>query len=97
MVTAFALFFSTFSTPILSAAFTFGLCRSPDTSAPTCGTSSRSSQSPSRRRSHAALYWVLPNLAPFDVKAQVVHGRPVAAGYVALDASPTGFCISPCC
>ena len=25
-------------------------------------------------RWRAALYWVLPNLAPFDVKAQVVHG-----------------------
>ena len=28
------------------------------------------------------LYYLLPNLAPFDVKAQVVHGQPVAAGYV---------------
>jgi hypothetical protein len=28
------------------------------------------------------LYYVLPNLAPFDVTAQVVHGRAVAVGYV---------------
>ena len=27
----------------------------------------------------AALYYVLPNLAPFDVKSQVVHAQPVAA------------------
>ena len=31
-----------------------------------------------------AVYWVLPNLAPFDVRAQVVHGQPVAASYVML-------------
>ncbi len=30
------------------------------------------------------LYYVLPNLAPFDVKTQVVHAQPIAAGYVAL-------------
>ena len=27
---------------------------------------------------------MLPNLAAFDVKAQVVHAQPVEAGYVAL-------------
>ena len=31
-----------------------------------------------------ALYWVLPNLAPFDVRAQVVHGDPVSVGYILL-------------
>jgi Cu-processing system permease protein len=31
-----------------------------------------------------ALYYILPNLAPFDVKAAVVHGQPVSAAYVAL-------------
>ena len=30
------------------------------------------------------LYYVLPNLAPFDVKSQVVHAQPIPAGYVAL-------------
>ncbi len=29
-----------------------------------------------------ALYYLLPNLAPFDVTAQVVHGQPVPAGYL---------------
>ena len=31
-----------------------------------------------------ALYYVLPNFAAFDVKAQVVHGLPVERGYLAL-------------
>jgi hypothetical protein len=30
------------------------------------------------------MYWVLPNLASFDVKTRVVHGQPVSAGYMAL-------------
>jgi len=33
-----------------------------------------------------ALYYALPNLAPFDVKAAVVHGQPVSAAYVGLTA-----------
>ena len=32
-----------------------------------------------------ALYYALPNLAPFDVKTQFVHAQPVAAGYVGAD------------
>jgi hypothetical protein len=28
------------------------------------------------------LYWVLPNLAQFDVKNDVVHGQPVPFGYM---------------
>jgi ABC-type transport system involved in multi-copper enzyme maturation permease subunit len=30
------------------------------------------------------LYWVLPNLAQFDVKTEVVHGLPVSIGSMAL-------------
>ena len=51
---------------------------------PTCGTSRRSSIRRSRRGSRAALYYVLPNLAPFDVKAEVVHGVPMSARTSAL-------------
>jgi hypothetical protein len=32
------------------------------------------------------LYWILPNLSPFDVRAQVVHGSAVSASYMALSA-----------
>ena len=31
-----------------------------------------------------ALYYVLPNFASFDIKAQVVHGMPVDPGYIAI-------------
>jgi len=30
------------------------------------------------------VYWVLPNLAQFDVKTEVVHGLPVTIGYMGL-------------
>jgi len=83
LVTAVALFFSTFSTPILSAALTFGvyvvghftadLRRFQDVV-----------DSPAAARVARGLYWVLPNLAQFDVKSDIVHGRHVAAGYVAV-------------
>jgi hypothetical protein len=31
-----------------------------------------------------AVYYVLPNLSPFDVKGQVVHGGSVAPAHVVL-------------
>jgi ABC-type transport system involved in multi-copper enzyme maturation permease subunit len=83
LVTAIAVFFSTFSTPILSAAFTFGFYVVGHFSAEL-----RNFQdvvdSPAAARVARGLYWVLPNLAPFDVKASVVHGQPVTLGYVGL-------------
>ena len=79
----FALFFSTFSTPILSAALTFSLFIVGHFSADLLNFQDVV-ESPAAGRLAAALYWVLPNLAQFDVKAQVVHGQAVSAGYVAL-------------
>jgi ABC-type transport system involved in multi-copper enzyme maturation permease subunit len=83
LVTAIALFFSTFSTPMLSAALTFGFYVVGHFS-----TDLRNFQevvdSPLAARFARGLYWVLPNLAQFDVKADVVHGLPVSAGYVAV-------------
>jgi ABC-type transport system involved in multi-copper enzyme maturation permease subunit len=86
LITAIALFFSTFSTPILSAAFTFGffivghfsvdLRNFKDVvNSPVAGALAR------------GLYWVLPNLAQFDIKNTVVHGQPVTAGYMGLVAA----------
>ena len=81
IVTAIALFFSTFSTPMLSAAFTFAL-----TIAGHFSTDLRNFQdvldAPTAQRLARGVYWLLPNLAQFDVKTAVVHGQPVAAGYV---------------
>jgi ABC-type transport system involved in multi-copper enzyme maturation permease subunit len=86
LVTAIAMFFSTFSTPILSAALTFGLYLVGHFSADL-----RNFQdvvdSPFAARFVRALYWVLPNLAQFDVKDNIVHGQPVPMGYIALSAA----------
>jgi ABC-type transport system involved in multi-copper enzyme maturation permease subunit len=86
LVTAIALFFSTFSTPILSAALTFGLFVVGHFSTD-LRNFDQVVDSPAAARLARGLYWVLPNLAQFDVKTQVVHGQPVAAGYVALTAA----------
>jgi ABC-type transport system involved in multi-copper enzyme maturation permease subunit len=83
LVTAIALFFSTFSTPLLSAALTFGLFVVGHFSADLRNFEA-AVDSPAAGRIARALYWVLPNLAQFDVKANVVHGRHVPPGYVAL-------------
>jgi ABC-type transport system involved in multi-copper enzyme maturation permease subunit len=85
LVTAIALFFSTFSSPILSAAMAFALYAighlSPDFK-------NLGPLLESRAVGIVAetLYYVLPNLAAFDVKAEVVHARPLATSYVATTA-----------
>jgi ABC-type transport system involved in multi-copper enzyme maturation permease subunit len=81
LVTAIALFFSTFSSPMLSAALTFALYL-----AGHFNTELRNFDQVVRSRPAAwlarGLYHVLPDLSAFDVKTQVVHGLPVGAGYV---------------
>ena len=83
LVTAIALFFSTFSSPILAASFTVGLVIAGQFDADL-----RNFQSivHSSLVGHVTrgLYYALPNMAAFDVKAQVVHALPVPAGYLAL-------------
>jgi ABC-type transport system involved in multi-copper enzyme maturation permease subunit len=83
VVTAIAVFFSTFSTPLLSAALTFAFFIAGRFSADL-----RNFDQVVDSKAAAALanglYWILPNLGPFDVRAQVVHGQPVTAGYIAL-------------
>jgi ABC-type transport system involved in multi-copper enzyme maturation permease subunit len=86
IITAIALFFSTFSTPILSAAFTFGLFIVGRFSTD-LRNFEQVVQSPAAAKLARGLYWVLPNLAQFDVKAQVVHAQPVPLGYIALTAT----------
>ena len=81
LVTAIAVFFSTFSTPILSAAFTFGLYIVGHFSSD-LRDFGQVVDNPMTARLARALYWVLPNLAAFDVKPQVVHGVPIPAGYI---------------
>jgi ABC-type transport system involved in multi-copper enzyme maturation permease subunit len=83
LVTAVALFFSTFSTPMLSAAFTFGLYIVGHFSGD-LRNFQQVVDSPGAARLARGLYWVLPNLAQFDVKSDVVHGVPVPLGYIAI-------------
>ena len=83
LVTAIALFFSTFSSPILSAVLTFGLFVVGHFNAD-LRNFERVVDSPVAASLARALYYALPNLAPFDVKAQVVHGHAVSLGYVAV-------------
>ena len=83
LITAIALCFSTFSTPILSAAFTFGLYLVGHFNAD-LRNFENVVDSPAVAAVARVLYYVLPNLAPFDVKADVVHAQPVGAMYIAL-------------
>ncbi len=42
----------------------------------------RRSTCPGSRGSRAALYYLLPNLAPFNVKAEVVYGMAIGRAHV---------------
>ena len=83
LITALALFFSTFSTPMLSAALTFGFYVAGHFNADL-----RNFEQVVDSRAAAwlarGLYHLLPDLSAFDVKTAVVHGLPVPAGYLAL-------------
>jgi len=83
IVTALALFFSTFSTPMLSAAMTFGLYVVGHFTDDLRNFADLVGSSPAARLVRG-LSWALPNLAQFDVRADVVHGLPVAFGYIGL-------------
>ncbi len=83
LVTAVALFFSTFSSPILSAVLTFGLYMVGHFNADLRNFENVVDSAGAVYLARA-LYYALPNLAPFDVKAAVVHGEAVSFGYVAM-------------
>jgi hypothetical protein len=81
VVTATALLFSTFSSPLLSAVLTFGLYIAGNFSAE-LGNFATIVESTTVGMLARALYYVLPNFASFDVKAAVVHAQPVTASYM---------------
>jgi ABC-type transport system involved in multi-copper enzyme maturation permease subunit len=83
LVTAIAVFFSTFSTPILSAALTFGFFIVGHFSGDLRNFKDVVDSSAAAGLARG-LYWVLPNLAQFDVKSAVVHGQTVTAGYLGI-------------
>ena len=86
LVTAVALLFSTFSTPMLSAALTFGLWVAGHFNADLKGFGSVVA-SPFAAAATRTLYYVLPNFAAFDIKSPVVHGEHVAGSYILLATS----------
>jgi ABC-type transport system involved in multi-copper enzyme maturation permease subunit len=83
LVTSIALFLSTFSNPALSAALTFGVFLIGHLSGDLRNFRDVV-DSPAAQRIARGLYWVLPNLAQFDVKSDVVHGQSVPPGYIAM-------------
>ena len=86
LVTAIALFFSTFSSPFLSAALTFGLWVIGHFNADLRNFEAVVESRPAAYLARG-LYYVLPNFAAFDIKTQVVYALPVSASYVAATAA----------
>ena len=82
IVTAIALLFSTFSTPILAAALTFGLYIAGHFNADLRNFDRIVESQPAVWLARG-MYHVLPDFSAFDVKTEVVHGLPVPAGYLA--------------
>jgi ABC-type transport system involved in multi-copper enzyme maturation permease subunit len=82
LVTALALFFSTFSTPMLSAVLTFGLYVAGHFNADLKNFDKVVNSEVAIWLSRG-MYHVLPDLSAFDVKTEVVHGLPVTMGYLA--------------
>jgi Cu-processing system permease protein len=81
LVTAFALFFSTFSTPMLSTLFTLGLF--------IAGVFdndllefARGAQNPAVGRLLHALYYVVPNFHNFNVIAAAAHGEAIPGALI---------------
>jgi ABC-type transport system involved in multi-copper enzyme maturation permease subunit len=83
VVTAIALFFSTFSTPMLSAALTFGLFVAGRFSTD-LRNFNQVTDSPVATAVTRLLYWLLPNFGPFDIRSQVVHGQALSTGELLL-------------
>ena len=84
IVTAVALFFSTFSSPMLAAALTFGLYVVGHFNADLKNFEAVVESKPVVYVARA-LYYLLPNLAPLDIKSEVVHAVPVPAAYLLLN------------
>ena len=83
LVTALALFFSTFSSPLLATLLTIGLWVAGHFNADLRNFQAVMN-SPAAASIARVLYYVLPNLAPFDVKAEAVYGMPIAMRHIAL-------------
>ena len=87
LVTAVALFWSTFSSSaLLSAALTVGMYVAGQFGADLRNLG-QVVESPAAAAIGWGLFYVLPNFAAFDIKAQAVHALPIQASYLALTAA----------
>jgi len=93
IVTAIALLFSTFSSPMLAAALTFGLYVVGHFNADLKNFEAVVDSRPLAYLARA-LYYLLPNLASLDIKSQVVHAVPISAGYLLLNTVYAGLYVS---
>jgi ABC-type transport system involved in multi-copper enzyme maturation permease subunit len=82
LVTALALFFSTYSSPLLATLLTVALWVAGHFNADLRNFGNVVDSAAAAAIARAA-YYVLPNLAPFDVKAEVVYGMPISMRHVA--------------
>lgn len=83
VVTAVALFFATYSSPLMTAIFTLGVYVAGQFSAD-LKAFDRIVDSPAAIAIATVCYYVLPDFAKFDVKLAVVHGLPVSTEYIAI-------------
>ena len=84
LLTAVALFFSTFSSSaLLSVVFTVGIFVAGLISADLRNFTDIVNVHPLVGQLVSTIGWLLPAFSEFDVKTQVVHGRSVPAGFVA--------------
>jgi ABC-type transport system involved in multi-copper enzyme maturation permease subunit len=93
VVTALALFFSSYSSPMLAAVFTLALYVVGQFNADL----KRFDEIVDSRLAAAigkACYYLLPDFSKFDVKLPVVHGIPVSGAYVGMTAAYAAFYIA---
>ena len=83
LVTAIALFFSSFAGPLVAILLTVALWVAGHFNAD-LRQFEQVVDSPVIVAIARGLYYTLPNLSPFNVKAEIVHGIPVSASHVVL-------------
>ena len=93
LVTALALFFSTYSSPLLATLLTIGLWVAGHFNAD-LRNFEQVMDSAAAAGLARAVYYLLPNLAPFDVKAEVVYGMPISLRHVAYTLAYAGIYIT---
>jgi ABC-type transport system involved in multi-copper enzyme maturation permease subunit len=93
LVTAVALFFSTFSSPILSSALTFAIYVIGHFSVDLRDLGAIL-ESPAAGEVARGLYYAIPNLAALNVRSEVVHAQPVTLEHMTWATGASGLYIA---